>query len=244
MGENGSVEELLVQDHAKVVGNGAQVVVGDGLPDDAAAHGEHLDVDFCALFDGVGQTKGDVKVRVGSEQAVLCPDGSLNLLFYTLRGAGLIEQGESHVVLSTVDSMVTTGLALHEMLALCAQSILAEAETTSARQVILQAAETLRKNYQQELCLADLLAEAHMSKSYFLRLFWRYMGTTPYNYLVNFRITQAKELLVLTDHSVGEIAQKVGFGDASNFSTRFAKATGQSPLQYRKSALKPQEGTR
>ena len=151
---------------------------------------------------------------------------ALYLLFYTLRGAGLIEQGESHVVLSTVDSMVTTGLALHEMLALCAQSILAEAETTSARQVILQAAETLRKNYQQELCLADLLAEAHMSKSYFLRLFRRYMGTTPYNYLVNFHITQAKELLVLTDHSVSEIAQKVGFGDASNFSTRFAKATG------------------
>ena len=58
------------------------------------------------------------------------------ILFYTLRGAGLIEQGESHVVLSTVDSMVTTGLALHEMLALCARSILAEAETTSARQVI------------------------------------------------------------------------------------------------------------
>ena len=239
------------------------------------------------------------------------------ILFYTLRGAGLIEQGESHVVLSTgqalllncrtpqsyctapgqscwhhywvhldgagvaameplllpgkkltpvqltgvkmqeyfetllaqmerstVDSMVTTGLALHEMLALCARSILAEAETTSTRQVILQAVETIRKHYQQELCLADLLAEAHMSKSYFLRLFRRYMGTTPYNYLVNFRITQAKELLVLTDHSVGEIAQKVGFGDASNFSTRFAKATGQSPLQYRKSALKPQEGTR
>ena len=41
-----------------------------------------------------------------------------------------------------------------------------------------------------------------MSKSYFLRLFRRYMGTTPYNYLVNFRITQAKELLVLTDHKM------------------------------------------
>ena len=137
--------------------------------------------------------------------------------------------------------MVTMGLALHEMLALCARSILAQTEATSARQVILQAAETLRKNYQKELCLADLLAEAHMSKSYFLRLFRRYMGTTPYNYLVNFRITQAKELLVLTDHSVSEIAQEVGFGDASNFSTRFAKATGQSPLQYRKSALKSAE---
>ena len=58
MGENSSVEELLVQGHAKVAGNGAQVVVGDGLPDDAAAHGEHLDVNFRALFDGVGQTEG------------------------------------------------------------------------------------------------------------------------------------------------------------------------------------------
>lgn len=53
-----------------------------------------------------------------------------------------------------------------------------------------------------------------------------------------------KELLVLTDHSVNEIAQEVGVGDASNFSTRFAKATGQSPLQYRKSALKPLETAR
>ena len=107
--------------------------------------------------------------------------------------------------------------------------------------MILQAAETLRQNYQQELSLAGLMADAHMSKSYFLRLFRRYMGTTPYNYLVNFRITQAKELLVLTDHTVSEIAREVGFGDASNFSTRFSRATGQSPLQYRKNALKSAE---
>ena len=77
MGESGSVKELLVQGHAKVVGNGTEVVVGDGLPDDAAAHGEHLDVNFCALFNGVDQTKGDVKVRAGGKQTVLCPDGSL-----------------------------------------------------------------------------------------------------------------------------------------------------------------------
>ena len=233
------------------------------------------------------------------------------LLFYTVRGAGLIEQGEDHVTLSTghalllncrtaqsyctapgqscwhhywvhldgagvaameplllpgkkltpvpvtgvrmqelfnivlsqmergnVDSMVQTGLALHRMLALCVQDILVRSETVSTRQTILRAAESLRKNYQKELCLTDLLAEAHMSKSYFLRLFRRYMGTTPYNYLINFRITQAKELLVLTDHSISAIAREVGFGDASNFSTRFANATGQSPLQYRKSALK------
>ena len=85
MEKDGLVEELFVQGHAKVVGNSTEVVVGDGLPDDAAAHGEHLDVDFCALFNGVGQTKGDVKVRAGGKQTVLCPDGSL-IGFHQLTG--------------------------------------------------------------------------------------------------------------------------------------------------------------
>ena len=179
---------------------------------------------------------------VAAMEPLLLPDKKLTPVQLTgVRMQELFELVLEQMELGTVDSMVQTGLALHEMFALCAQSLFAQAEMTTNRQLILQAAETLRKNYRQELSLADLLSSAHMSKSYFLRLFRRYMGTTPYNYLVNFRITQAKELLVLTDHSISEIAQEAGFGDASNFSTRFAKATGQSPMQYRKSTLKSKE---
>lgn len=179
---------------------------------------------------------------VAAMEPLLLPDKKLTPVQLTgVRMQELFELVLEQMELGTVDSMVQTGLALHEMLALCAQSLFAQAEMTTNRQLILQAAETLRKNYRQELSLADLLSSAHMSKSYFMRLFRRYMGTTPYNYLVNFRITQAKELLVLTDHSISEIAQEAGFGDASNFSTRFAKATGQSPMQYRKSTLKSKE---
>lgn len=138
----------------------------------------------------------------------------------------------------TVDSTVHVGLMLHQLLALCAQGLSEQSEAATSRQTILRAARHIRRSYQNDLCLSDLLDEAHMSKSYFLRLFRRYMGTTPYNYLVNYRITQAKELLVLTDQSVASIAREVGFGDASNFSTRFSQAVGQSPLQYRKTALK------
>lgn len=176
---------------------------------------------------------------VAAMEPLLIPDKKLTPV--QLTGGKMQEEFErvlQQIEQGTVDSMVQTGLALHQLLGQCVQGLFGQSEATSTRQVILQAAETLRKNYRQELCLADLLAEAHMSKSYFLRLFRRYMGTTPYNYLVNYRITQAKELLVLTDHSIGNIAHEVGFGDASNFSTRFANATGQSPLQYRKSALK------
>ena len=162
---------------------------------------------------------------VAAMEPLLLPDKKLTPVQLTgVRMQELFELVLEQMELGTVDSMVQTGLALHEMLALCAQSLFAQAEMTTNRQLILQAAETLRKNYRQELSLADLLSSAHMSKSYFLRLFRRYMGTTPYNYLVNFRITQ-----------------EAGFGDASNFSTRFAKATGQSPMQYRKSTLKSKE---
>lgn len=87
------------------------------------------------------------------------------------------------------------------------------------------------------LCLDLLVEQAHMSKSYFMRLFRQHMGTTPYNYLLCWRISQAKELLLTTDRPVGEIAAAVGFGNESNFSTRFAAMTGQSPLQYRRSAF-------
>lgn len=232
------------------------------------------------------------------------------LLFYTLRGAGLIEQGDDRVLLragqallmdcrnpqqyatapgqhcwhhdwvhldgagvvamaewlipegkltpitltdrkveeqfktifaelerGTVDSMLQVSLALHQLLTLCAQGLLNQEQTESNQQVIQQAAQTIREKYNQPLSLNDLLRQAHMSRSYFLRLFRRYMGTTPYNYLISTRITQAKALLALTDRSVSEIGREVGFGDASNFSARFSAAVGQSPMQYRRSAL-------
>ena len=132
-------------------------------------------------------------------------------------------------------------LALHRMLALMARQLLAGDESRSNRTLIEQAAEYIRQHYAETLSLDSLLAQTPVSKSWFLRLFRQYMGTTPYNFLLSTRITRAKELLVLTDFSVCEIAHQVGFGDESNFSTRFTAMVGQSPQQYRKSAMKPAE---
>ncbi|MDD4849207.1 MAG: AraC family transcriptional regulator [Gemmiger sp.] len=136
--------------------------------------------------------------------------------------------------------MVSTGLAIHQLLAAMVGEHLGSdaGAARSNRALVERAADFIRIHYAQPLCLDELLAAAHISKSYFLRLFRQYMGTTPYNFLLCYRITQAKELLVLTDLPVGEVARRVGFGDESNFSTRFAGMAGQSPLQYRKSALK------
>ena len=168
----------------------------------------------------------------------LIPEGKLTPI--TLTDQKVEEQFKTifaELESGTVDSMLQVSLALHQLLTLCAQGLLNQEQTESNQQVIQQAAQTIREKYNQPLSLNDLLRQAHMSRSYFLRLFRRYMGTTPYNYLISTRITQAKALLALTDRSVSEIGREVGFGDASNFSARFSAAVGQSPMQYRRSAL-------
>lgn len=139
----------------------------------------------------------------------------------------------------TVAAQVETGLTLHRMLALLAARLLAGDASRSNRALIEQATGYIRAHYAEPLSLDALLAQTPVSKSWFLRLFRQYTGTTPYNFLLSTRITRAKELLVLTDFAVSEIAHQVGFGDESNFSTRFTAMVGQSPQQYRKSAMQP-----
>lgn len=139
----------------------------------------------------------------------------------------------------TVAAQIETGLTLHRMLALMAARLLAGDASRSNRALIEQATGYIRAHYAEPLSLDALLAQMPVSKSWFLRLFRQYTGTTPYNFLLSTRITRAKELLVLTDFAVSEIAHQVGFGDESNFSTRFTAMVGQSPQQYRKSAMQP-----
>ena len=139
----------------------------------------------------------------------------------------------------TVAAQIETGLTLHRMLALMAARLLAGDASRSNRALIEQATGYIRAHYAEPLSLDALLAQTPVSKSWFLRLFRQYTGTTPYNFLLSTRITRAKELLVLTDFAVSEVAHQVGFGDESNFSTRFTAMVGQSPQQYRKSAMPP-----
>ena len=139
----------------------------------------------------------------------------------------------------TLAAQIETGLTLHRMLALMAARLLAGDASRSNRALIEQATGYIRAHYAEPLSLDALLAQTPVSKSWFLRLFRQYTGTTPYNFLLSTRITRAKELLVLTDFAVSEVAHQVGFGDESNFSTRFTAMVGQSPQQYRKSAMQP-----
>ena len=82
--------------------------------------------------------------------------------------------------------------------------------------------------------LADL---CHISESCFRRHFKAFFGVSPYDYIINQRITKAKELLQNNKYTVNEVSELAGFTDPSYFSKAFKITCGVSPSKYRSSFI-------
>jgi AraC-like DNA-binding protein len=84
----------------------------------------------------------------------------------------------------------------------------------------------------QTWTLATLARVSGMSRSAFADRFARIVGATPLNYLLQWRLALAKNLLATKRLSVAEAALAVGYESASGFSTAFSRETGQSPKEF------------
>ncbi|MCL2320582.1 MAG: AraC family transcriptional regulator [Oscillospiraceae bacterium] len=91
----------------------------------------------------------------------------------------------------------------------------------------------LRHNYAQTLNFSDISAHYGFSSAYLSKIFKEHTGTSPGKYLNEYRINIAKKLLMDSNLSVKDIAQKVGFEDQFHFSKNFKNTVGISPLQFR-----------
>ncbi|GLS85543.1 AraC family transcriptional regulator [Cypionkella aquatica] len=80
--------------------------------------------------------------------------------------------------------------------------------------------------------IAKLALTAALSRSPFCARFHRVIGLPPMEYLLNWRMALAKDLLHKDRHSLTEIATRVGYGSASAFSTAFSRHQGQPPKQF------------
>ena len=95
----------------------------------------------------------------------------------------------------------------------------------------------IQKYYHQPITVDDIANNVSLNRSYLATLFRHSMGTTIQNYLMDYRISKACELLILTKDSVHAIAYSCGYNDALTFSKAFKKKKGISPLAYRKKEL-------
>lgn len=78
----------------------------------------------------------------------------------------------------------------------------------------------------------ELAKTAALSRSAFFDRFTRAVGLPPMEYLLSWRMALAKDLLRRHDLSLGEVAERVGYGSASTFSTAFSRYVGQPPSHY------------
>ena len=68
--------------------------------------------------------------------------------------------------------------------------------------------------------------------------FKQLFNMTPFQYLTNARLEKAKALLEFTDYPIKKIAVDVGFRQSANFTKRFKKSIGCSPLKWRSTCKK------
>jgi two-component system response regulator YesN len=90
------------------------------------------------------------------------------------------------------------------------------------------------ENYQEAwLSPTEIASHFHFNTAYYSSLFKKRTGLSLAQYLLNFRLNKAKELLFSTELKVYEIAQAVGFNDDKYFIRVFVKETGITPNAFR-----------
>jgi AraC family transcriptional activator FtrA len=99
---------------------------------------------------------------------------------------------------------------------------------------VQRAMEYAAHHLDEQLTLERMSALAFMSPRSFSRRFREVTGTTPMRWLLEQRLTRARELLEETDESVERVAAVAGFGSAITLRQRFAQVLGTSPSSYRK----------
>lgn len=89
-------------------------------------------------------------------------------------------------------------------------------------------------NYNHSISIEQYARNHGMSVSWFIRNFKDYTGSTPTQYLLSLRISNAQSLLESTSYNITEIADIVGYDNPLYFSRLFKKQCGVSPTEFRK----------
>lgn len=94
----------------------------------------------------------------------------------------------------------------------------------------------LLEHYWEDLSLDKIGWHLNLSAEHLARVFRRETGQTVFGYINRLRLEQAKSLLAGSKMTVGEIAARTGMGNATLFCRNFKRATGLTPIGFRRIA--------
>ncbi|MFB9769053.1 response regulator transcription factor [Lactiplantibacillus modestisalitolerans] len=105
-------------------------------------------------------------------------------------------------------------------------------------QNINRVVDIVAKEYAQDLSLTQIAERLHLNPVYLGQLFKKEVHTSFSKYLNQYRIDQAKQLLVNTDDSITNIALAIGYTNSGYFYKNFRVICDISPKEYRQQALR------
>ncbi len=92
----------------------------------------------------------------------------------------------------------------------------------------------IRQNYTSKITNAMLKAEFNYHPNYLAKCMLKVYGITPIDYVLQYRIEQAKKMLIQTNWSITRISDELGFSNPAYFSSVFTNKQGISPANFRK----------
>lgn len=116
----------------------------------------------------------------------------------------------------------------------CAVNIFADAKTESTQSAVLSAVEYIKKHYFEQINADRLAQMCHLSTSYFYRIFTQVTDLAPNEFIIQTRLKAAQTMLVSSDASMAEIAERCGFNSQSYFCFVFKERIGMSPKEFRR----------
>lgn len=98
---------------------------------------------------------------------------------------------------------------------------------------IHEALSYIEGNFQNDISIEDIARICGLNRSYFSKIFHETTGKAPQDFLLRYRMAKASELLNLTQLTVGDIGNAVGYPNPLHFSRAFKNVYGVSPRTWR-----------
>jgi two-component system response regulator YesN len=109
-----------------------------------------------------------------------------------------------------------------------------EDEITKSASIIDRIHHYIHEHYAEDIGRNEIAGNFYLTPEYLAKLYKKKTGMCLKDYINEYRIEKAKELLKLDRKNVSDIAELVGFPNFSYFSTIFKKFTGIAPMEYKK----------
>ena len=82
---------------------------------------------------------------------------------------------------------------------------------------IKEAINYIEQNFQNNISIEDIAAVCGINRSYFGKIFRNSIGRSPQEFLMNYRMVKATELLKLTSLSIADVGSAVGYEKSASF---------------------------